>query len=98
MQHYQAGGVIDADIAANGNILSVSGEGSLALFLRLEATEPSGELDKPAVAALQKLPEIEVLEKPTEESWSERKAIEQKENERKKYENEINIQFNQKAL
>ena len=90
VQHYQAGGVIDADIAANGNILSVSGEGSLSLFLRLEATEPSGELDKPAVAALQKLPEIEVLEKPTEESWSERKAIEQKENERKKYENEIN--------
>ena len=61
LQHYQAGGVIDANISASGNILSVSGEGSLALFLRQDPFDVSSEPDKAALAALQKLPEIQVL-------------------------------------
>ena len=32
LHHYQAGGVIDASIANNGNILSISEDGSLVLF------------------------------------------------------------------
>ena len=32
LHHYQAGGVIDANIAANGNILCVSEDGTLVLF------------------------------------------------------------------
>ena len=62
LQHYQAGGVIDANISASGNILSVSGEGSLALFLRQDPLEVSSELDKATLAALHKMPEIQVLD------------------------------------
>ena len=105
LQHYQAGGVIDANISASGNILSVSGEGSLALFLRQDPLEVTTEVDKAALAALHKMPQIQVLadhhnfdadnwvqvtEKPSELSWSERRAGEQAANERKKYESEIN--------
>ena len=91
LQHYQAGGVIDAGLSASGHILSVGGEGSLVLFLRQEPLETSQDTtDKAAVAALQKLPEVEVHPAPVEESWSQRRALEQKESERKKYEQEIN--------
>ena len=62
LQHYQAGGVIDANISASGNILSVSGEGSLALFLRQDPLDVSSELDKATLAALHKMPEIQVLD------------------------------------
>ena len=61
LQHYQAGGVIDANISASGNILSVSGEGSLSLFLRNEPVEVTTELDKAVLAALLKIPEVQVV-------------------------------------
>ena len=62
LQHYQAGGVIDAHLTPTGHILSVSGEGSLVLFLRQEPLDYSPELDKAALAALHKLPPIQVTE------------------------------------
>ena len=60
LQHYQAGGVIDAHLTPTGHILSVSGEGSLVLFLRQEPLDYSPELDKAALAALHKMPPIQV--------------------------------------
>ena len=91
LQHYQAAGVIDAHIAANGNILSVSGEGTLTMFQRKDPLEANAEVDKQTLTGLQKMSEVDI-ETPEREklSWSEKRTLEQKESERKKYEIEIN--------
>ena len=41
--------------------MSVSGEGSLSLFLRNEPVEVTTELDKAVLAALLKIPEVQVV-------------------------------------
>ena len=95
LHHYQAGGVIDANIASNGNILSVSEEGTLVLFQRKEPVECSTEVDKSVITAMQKLRGSDAgfdsvgKHEPEEVSWSEKKNKETRENERKKFEKEI---------
>ena len=95
LHHYQAGGVIDANIAANGNILSVSEEGTLVMFQRKDPIECPTEVDKSVISAMQKLKGSDsgfdsVSRLNAEEvSWSEKKSKESKENERKKFEREI---------
>ena len=96
LHHYQAGGVIDANIASNGNILSVSEEGTLVLFQRKELLECPTEVDKSVISQMQKLRAndvgIDSVGRRGEEeelSWSEKKNKEWKEKERKKYEKEI---------
>ena len=92
LHHYQAGGVIDANIANNGNILSVSEDGTLVMFQRKEPIDASKEVDKQILSMMQKLKDTDI-DKPrddTEVSWSEKKSLEEKENERKKFEKEIN--------
>ena len=96
LHHYQAGGVIDANIASNGNILSVSEDGTLVLFQRKELLECPTEVDKSVITQMQKLRANDagfdsVGRRGEEEelSWSEKKNKETKEKERKKYEKEI---------
>lgn len=88
LQHYQACGVIDAHIAVNGNILCVSGEGTLTFFQRKELLE-TPDMDKQIIGSVQKLKAVEVENDKSQISWSEKRTMEQKECERKKYEKEI---------
>ena len=92
LHHYQAGGVIDANVASNGNILSVSEDGTLVLFQRKEPIEVNQEVDKHMVSNMQKLKggDVDKVDDEGVISWSERKNFELKENERKKFEKEIN--------
>ena len=78
--------------ASNGNILSVSEDGTLVLFQRKEPIEVNQEVDKHMVSNMQKLKggDVDKVDDDGVVSWSERKNFELKENERKKFEKEIN--------
>ena len=92
LQHYQSGGVIDGNIANNGNILTISEDGTLVMFQRKEPIDATTEVDKQILTQMQKMKAVEEDRDDGEKelSWSEKKNLELKENERKKFENEIN--------